>query len=63
MLHLVHVDLVVFLVCADPLDPRDALFKVDRHHQSVIVDAPPALPILVALFCTADVTERKARGS
>ena len=37
MLHLFHIDLVVVLVRADPLDPHDALLEVDGHNQTIIV--------------------------
>src|SRR6266480_3377473 len=37
MLHLFHIDLVVVLVRADPLDPHDALLEVDGYDQPIIV--------------------------
>src|SRR5260370_1775674 len=37
MLHLLHIDLVVVLVCADPLDPHDTLLEIDGHDQPVII--------------------------
>src|SRR5882762_7625976 len=37
MLNLAHVDLVVVLMCSNPLDPHDRLFEIDRHDQSVVV--------------------------
>src|SRR5215471_2581951 len=37
MLHLFHIDLVVILVRADPLDPHDVLFEVGSHNQSIVI--------------------------
>src|ERR1041385_3016894 len=34
-LHLCYIDSVIFLMSADPLDPRDFLLEIDRHHQSI----------------------------
>src|SRR6185437_7209285 len=37
MVHLPHVDPVVVLMRADPLDPDDALLEVNRRDQPVVV--------------------------
>ena len=37
MLHLVHIDLVVVLVRADPLDPHDTLVEVRGYNQAIVV--------------------------
>jgi hypothetical protein len=37
MLNLLHIYLVVVPVCADPLDPYDALLEVDGRDQAIII--------------------------
>jgi hypothetical protein len=37
MLHLLHIDLVVILVRADPFDPHDALLEINGNDQSIVI--------------------------
>ena len=37
MLYLFYIDLVVVLVRADPFDPHDALFEINRNDQTIVI--------------------------
>src|ERR1700732_3911523 len=37
MSHLLHIDLVVVLVRADPLDPHDTFVEVSGYYQAIVV--------------------------
>jgi hypothetical protein len=37
MLHLLHINLVIGLMRADPFDPGDALLEIDRNHEPIVV--------------------------
>jgi len=36
MLNLSDIDLVVFFVSADPLDPNNSFLKIDRRYETII---------------------------
>jgi hypothetical protein len=37
MLNLSDINLVVFVVSADPLDPNNSFLKIDRRYETIIV--------------------------
>jgi hypothetical protein len=59
MLHLFHIDLVVVLVRADPLDPHDTLVEVRGYNQAIVV----AFDIEHDPVCRDDTGRRVVRVS